>query len=410
MPGLDFFTISTVVAALAVINTVALIMVWRINPTVPGLGIWSLSQCLHVTAWLLSIAVIQGGLRGPIYTLINNSLNLASMILLFEGAMRFRGFGRAQTRRWLVLAGIAMAVGISILNKEAMVRRYVWHDGICMVMLTAASVTMMWRVAAHERMVHAMAAGFFLLMAGAAGWRWSVAVTLTEGEVFPYRTLNASVFTLVALCGLGWVYGLMLSVNMRVRQQVLAVSLIDPLTELANRRQLEATLNRALARQRRGAGKFGIAFFDLDRFKSINDRYGHSGGDAVLVAVADRLREFLRESDDVARIGGDEFVVLFTNLGEGGDLDRACARLRQAVEGPIVLGDDVEDVRISLGAALAPRDGQDIDTLLNYADQAMYEDKRQRRGKGQPDDRGQVIPFPSLALDEKGRPRGAAFN
>lgn len=408
MPGLDFFTISTVVAALAVINTVALFMVWRINPTVPGLGIWSLSQCLHVSAWILSIIVIQGVLRGPIYTLMNNSLNLASMILLFEGAMRFRGFGQPQTRRWLILAGIAMAVGISILNKEAIIRRYVWHDGICIIMLIAAAITMMWRAAPHERIVHGMAAGFFLLMAGAAGWRWSVAVMLPEGQGFPYRTLNASVFTLVALCGLGWVYGLMLSVNMRVRQQVLAVSQIDPLTGLANRRQLEAVLTRTLARQRRGAGDFGLAFFDLDRFKSINDRHGHAGGDAVLVAVADRLRDFRRDSDDVARIGGDEFVVLFTNLGDGHDLDRACARLRQAVEGPIVLGDDVEDIRISLGAALSPRDGQDIDTLLHHADQAMYQDKRQRRAAGRPGEGGHVIPFPPP--DEKGRPRGAAFN
>ncbi|MFY8096053.1 MAG: diguanylate cyclase domain-containing protein [Niveispirillum sp.] len=408
MSGLDIFTISTVVAALAVINTVALIMVWRINPTVPGLGTWSLSQCLHISAWLLSVAVIQGSLQGPIYTLVNNSLNLASMILLFEGAMRFRGFGHQATRRWLILAGIAMAVGISILNKEAIIRRYIWHDSICMVMLIAAAVTMMWRTAPHERIVHGMAAGFFAAMAGAAAWRWSVAVMLPEGEAFPYRTLNVSVFTLVALCGLGWVYGVMLSVNMRVRQQVLAVSQIDPLTGLANRRQLESAMMRALARQRRGAGAFGIAYFDLDRFKSINDRYGHTGGDAVLVTVAERLCDFLRDSDNVARIGGDEFVVLFSKLATGNDLDRACARLRQAVEGPMVLGDDVEDVRISLGAALAPRDGQNIDTLLNHADQAMYEDKRRRRAERQPEDGAHIIPFPPP--DEKGRPRGAAFN
>ncbi|OYQ33633.1 hypothetical protein CHU95_14770 [Niveispirillum lacus] len=408
MPVLDYFTIYAVVAALALINAVALVMVWRINPTVPGLGIWSLSQCLHVTAWVLSVMVIQGLVTGPSYTLINNSLNLASMILLFEGAMRFRGFGNPATRQWLILAGIAMVVGISILNKENMIRRYIWHDAICVAMLIAAAVTMMWRTAPHERIVHGMAAGFYVLMAAAAGWRWTVAVTLSPGETFPYQTLNASVFTLVALFGLGWVYGLMLSVNMRVRQQVLAVSQIDPLTRLANRRQLETVLKRALARQRRGAGAFGITYFDLDRFKAINDRYGHAGGDAVLVTVADRLREFLRDSDDAARIGGDEFVVLFSNLRDGHDLDSASARLRRAIEGPMVLGNDVEDVRISLGAALAPRDGQHIDMLLHHADQAMYQDKRARRAGGPPDDGGQVIAFPPP--DEKGRPQGAAFN
>jgi diguanylate cyclase (GGDEF)-like protein len=408
MPGLDFFTMSTVVAALAVINTLALIVVWRINPTVPGLDVWSLSQTLHVCAWVLSVMVIQGVMRGPFYTVINNSLNLASMIFMLEGALRFRGFGLAESRRLLVLTAVLTAVVISLLNREMVTRRYLWHDAICVLCLTATALTMMWRTAPHQRVVHGMAAGFMLLMAAAASWRWMVALTLPDGEPFPYYELNSLIFTFVALCGLGWVYGLMLSVNMRVRQEVQTVGQIDPLTELSNRRHLEAVLGRALARLDRGGPGFGLAFFDLDQFKSINDRYGHGGGDAMLCAVADRLREGLRSSDEAARIGGDEFVVLFSNLDNDEGLETACTRLRQMVEGPIVLGDDVEPVRISLGAALAPRDGRDIDSLLRHADQAMYTDKRQRQVGHRPTigDR-RVIPFP---LDEKGRPRGAAFN
>lgn len=408
MPGLDFFTMSTVVAALAVINALALVLVWRINPTVAGLDVWSLSQTLHVGAWVLSVMVIQGLLAGPFYTVLNNSLNLASMFLMLEGALRFRAFGRAETRRLLVLAAVLTAVAISLLNREVVTRRYLWHDAICILCLTATALTMMWRTAPHERLVHGMAAGFMMLMAAAASWRWTVALTLEQGQKFPYYDLNTMIFTIVALCGLGWVFGLMLSVNMRVRQQVQAVSQIDPLTELANRRHLEGVLGRALARLDRGGPGFGLAFFDLDQFKSINDRYGHGGGDAVLCAVADRLRDGLRSSDEAARIGGDEFVVLFSNLDNGDGLDTACARLRQMVEGPIVLGDDVEPVRISLGAALAPRDGRDIDSLLRNADQAMYADKRRRQdGRRLPTGHGRVIPFP---IDEKGRPRGAAFN
>lgn len=408
MPGLDFFTMSTVVAALAVINSLALVLVWRINPGVDGLDVWSLSQTLHVGAWVLSVMVIQQVMTGPFYTVLNNSLNLASMILMLEGALRFRGFGRADTRRLLVLAAVLTVVAISLLNREVMTRRYLWHDAICVLCLTGTALVMMWRTAPHERLVHGMAAGFMLLMAAAAGWRWMVALTVEEGEMFPYLAVNSMVFTIVALCGLGWVLGLMLSVNMRVRQQVQAVSQIDPLTELANRRYLEAVLGRALARLARGGPGFGLAFFDLDQFKSINDRYGHGGGDATLCAIADRLRDGLRSSDEAARIGGDEFVVLFSNLDNGEGLDTACQRLRQMVEGPIVLGDDVEPVRISLGAALAPRDGTDIDSLLRHADQAMYADKRQRQdGRRAMAGNSRVIPFP---IDEKGRPRGAAFN
>ena len=172
MPEVDFFTMSTVVAALAVINTFALVVVWRINPKVAGLDVWSLSQTLHVGAWVLSVMVIQGVLRGPFYTVLNNSLNIASMILMLEGALRFRGFGRAETRRLLVLAAVLMAVAISLLNRDVVTRRYLWHDAICVLCLAGPALTMMWRTAPCERVVHGMAAGFMLLMEVAASWRW----------------------------------------------------------------------------------------------------------------------------------------------------------------------------------------------------------------------------------------------
>ncbi len=407
MPGLDFFDISTIVAALAGINAIAFIVVWRINPTVPGLGSWSLSQCLHVGAWLLAVLGMAGILNGYALIATSNSFNLCAMLLLIDGAVRFRDFGRPAAYKPLLTLAILLVVTISILNREAQEWRYLWHDGICVVALIVAALVMMWRTNAQERIVHGMAAGFFLLVAATAAYRWLVTWTRSAGEGFPYPHLNATLFTLVALCALGWVYGLMLSVNLRVRQQMLAISQIDPLTGLANRHQLETVLTRALARLARGGPGFGLCFFDLDRFKSVNDRYGHAGGDAMLVAVADRLRAGLGAGELAARIGGDEFVVFFNDIDGAGALAAAGDHLRRLVEGPVPFNDAQMQVWISLGTAHAPGDGRDIDSLLRHADATMYLDKRHRHAAHPPSESGVVLPFPT---DRKGRPGGAARN
>ena len=149
----------------------------------------------------------------------------------------------------------------------------------------------------------------------------------------------------------------------------------DALTGLPNRTLLYDRVAQALAQRDRGSGHVGVLFCDLDGFKSINDRYGHDAGDAVLKAVASRMEGVARKGDTVARLAGDEMVVVCPGLRAAADLELVAARMRFAVAAPVALGGALTTPRISVGAALA-EGGDDAEALLRRADAAMYEAKR----------------------------------
>lgn len=151
----------------------------------------------------------------------------------------------------------------------------------------------------------------------------------------------------------------------------------DALTGAANRRLLYEAAENALALADRHGRQVGFLYVDLRRFKEINDRYGHEVGDRVLTHVADRLRAKGRESDVTARIGGDEFVVLLSEV-EGGieGARRAAERLRDSLSRPIKVDDLAIDADVSIGVALYPDHGSDARTLIRRADEAMYRGKR----------------------------------
>ena len=153
---------------------------------------------------------------------------------------------------------------------------------------------------------------------------------------------------------------------------------IDPLTGLPNRRCLLDRLKGDVALCRRGHHSLAVAFIDLDGFKPVNDRFGHDSGDAVLKAVAARAREALRESDYLARIGGDEFIAVLIDPEPTAGLYPVFSRLLEAVNEPVAFGDHTLQVSASIGVALCPRGGEvpDTDFLIGEADQAMYAAKK----------------------------------
>jgi len=153
----------------------------------------------------------------------------------------------------------------------------------------------------------------------------------------------------------------------------------DPLTDLPNRLFLREELGHAIAAAKRARQQLGIMFVDLDRFKNINDSLGHFVGDALLQAIANRLRNSLREGDLVARMGGDEFVILLNPLEQ---LDRAAevaVRIQNQISAPVTIGEHLLTVTPSIGIALYPEDGEDSDSLIQNADTAMYSAKEQGR-------------------------------
>ena len=154
----------------------------------------------------------------------------------------------------------------------------------------------------------------------------------------------------------------------------------DALTGLPNRLVFESRLRTALERARRSDTRVALVFIDLNAFKTINDQLGHSAGDQVLVATATRLRDTLRESDSVARVGGDEFVVILEGLALGLNLeDEArgiCEKLLDALAAPVQIGTTLQPIHASLGIAVFPDDAPNMDRLIHLADLAMYTAKR----------------------------------
>ena len=152
-------------------------------------------------------------------------------------------------------------------------------------------------------------------------------------------------------------------------------ALHDPLTGVANRVLLSDRLTHSMSRLERSRRPLMVAYVDLDRFKSINDRLGHDMGDAVLVEVASRLSVSVRPGDTVARIGGDEFVLVCPDLPDGSLADDLATRLITAVSEPMKLGTEVRVVTASVGLVLVHRP-LGTDQVLRTADAAMYRAKR----------------------------------
>ncbi|ABA72436.1 diguanylate cyclase [Pseudomonas fluorescens] len=155
----------------------------------------------------------------------------------------------------------------------------------------------------------------------------------------------------------------------------------DSLTGLPNRAFFEGRLIRALRSAHKLNERVAVLFLDSDRFKDINDNFGHAAGDAVLVAVANRVRAQLREEDLVARLGGDEFAVLLTPLHKTEDAERIADKILASMDTPIALpGDSSVVTSLSIGIAVYPDHGVTPGTLLDAADAAMYQAKRLSRG------------------------------
>ena len=153
----------------------------------------------------------------------------------------------------------------------------------------------------------------------------------------------------------------------------------DSLTGLGNRVLLEDRFSVAIAAARRYNHLLGILYLDLDGFKAVNDELGHDTGDSVLKEVALRLQNHTREIDTVARVGGDEFVVLMTNLLNKADARVAADKLQAALNQPFKLRGKPCPLRASIGIAIFPDDGKQPLQLLKHADAAMYEAKQMSR-------------------------------
>lgn len=169
--------------------------------------------------------------------------------------------------------------------------------------------------------------------------------------------------------------GLDITKQKLIEANISRLARLDSLTSLYNRTAFFERLSHALAVARRHDRAVALLFVDLDRFKDVNDAFGHISGDEVLKALARRLTKTIRDTDTVARLGGDEFIVLAEDVANQVDVNEFGLRLLEALSGPFVLHGQECRLGASIGVAMFPNDGEDATTLLKNADVAMYRAK-----------------------------------
>ncbi len=205
----------------------------------------------------------------------------------------------------------------------------------------------------------------YRLILPSQGMRWRL------GDAQPERLEDGSIL---------W-HGFITDITERknTEERIRHMAQYDALTDLPNRALFSDRLQRALAIAKRGQNKLALLFLDFDKFKPINDSLGHAVGDLLLQSAAKRMQECMRGSDSIARIGGDEFVVLLPNVTGEQDALLVAEKIRQAIEKPFELGGHALEISTSIGIAIYPRHGEDEIELAKHADLAMYYAKQNGR-------------------------------
>jgi diguanylate cyclase (GGDEF)-like protein/PAS domain S-box-containing protein len=173
-------------------------------------------------------------------------------------------------------------------------------------------------------------------------------------------------------------YSVDISARKLFEERLEKMAFFDNLTGIPNRKLFFDRLAHSISLAKRNRQILALLFIDLDRFKFVNDNYGHITGDLMLIETARRLKSCTRESDTVARMGGDEFTIILTPIGEPGDAALFAGKVLKTISGPLYLAGHEFVVSASIGISLYPADGDTVETLLQKADIAMYRAKEER--------------------------------
>lgn len=238
------------------------------------------------------------------------------------------------------------------------------------------------RVHGAWRASHLLVAGCFGLGSVLMTARFVVEATRIESipALYVITPMEAAAFLYIATISTLTSVGFLSMCNDRYHDELLALASTDPLTGLANRRGLGEHAERMLAHCRRTGHSLALVVIDIDHFKSVNDRYGHDVGDEVLVSVARRLRTAVRGHDVLARLGGEEFVVMLAEATEA-DALVAAERLRKSVLGPSVAALRNVEVTVSVGVAASTGVSAQLEELMRRADSALYVAKTKGRNR-----------------------------
>jgi diguanylate cyclase (GGDEF)-like protein/PAS domain S-box-containing protein len=198
-----------------------------------------------------------------------------------------------------------------------------------------------------------------------------------NGEVYPENlTLSAVKNAVGEISHYVALYSDITKLNKTHQSQLQRMAHYDDLTDLPNRTLLAERLNQAILQSNHPHNSLAVAFLDLDDLKTVNDAHGHHVGDQLLIIISLRMKEALRKGDTLARIGGDEFILVLTDLAKTEEFYKILERLLLVVSEPVIVDDLVLNVSASIGVTQYPQDDADAEILIRHADQAMYMAKK----------------------------------
>jgi diguanylate cyclase (GGDEF)-like protein len=383
LPPLDLFTMKVMTVVTTLVVSFVTLLAWRINRRVAGMALFALGLLATSSGALMGIARII--IPGNAILIACNVFMLGGMIAVVQGIRVFRGF---PPLRRAAIAAFAAVVSVfyfywMFVHDSFGMRVGVISPAFALLSVDAA-VSMFRRVPARARLIYwptgfAFAfAGVYLAVrtVGALSGSFSVSI-FSPVPIEMGSTICANV------AYIGCAFGMLLASNTQLRNEAEQLALFDPLTNLPNRRLF---LDRLLDAERSALAtgrQFGLIYLDLDGFKSVNDTMGHHVGDDLLRNVSAALTRMLGSADLLARIGGDEFVVLVQCVESRGEVATLAERLRSAVESKPLPGDYTAWIRISCGVAIFPEDGHSAHDVMRKADAAMYKAKLRSRMAGQ---------------------------
>jgi diguanylate cyclase len=204
-------------------------------------------------------------------------------------------------------------------------------------------------------------------------------------------TTMLTIFIVAIVASMGICLALFIAIVSRLRRSALQIAERedeiqrlaghDPLSGLPNRRAFERAIDAELTKMRENGGGFAVHYLDLDKFKAVNDTYGHKAGDELIRQVAKRLTDLLRGADTLVRFGGDEFAIIQTEALKAAEAAMLGQRILEALTRPFTIDGIQVLIGVSIGIALAPKDGTDRDNLANLADTALYQAKNEGRNR-----------------------------
>lgn len=377
LPGFDLFTLNVVTAVILLLAGVAMWLVHTLNTGCHGLR-RCVVACLSLFAGfaLIPLRLI---VPGKLPILLSNFALFAGALLLVDGIRAFRELYRPLRAYAAVsVAYVVIFCWFLFVHDDPKIRGVV--DAFFMGPLGLfAAEAMAWNVPPRDRSVYWSTAAGFAVHGISICARGFVVLFGPTFVLYQPTAIDFVNIVTINLATLGCAFGLAMATNLRLQRKTEKLALYDSLTNLPNRRLFEDRLEEAERKAFATGSRIALIYCDLDDFKGINDTLGHEGGDQALRVVAKRLRQLVNEEVCLARIGGDEFLVLLENAPSRDHVLAMIERLRKGVEGNIEFQGRTATLRISCGLAIFPEDVGSASDLIRLADAGMYMMKQHGR-------------------------------